>query len=82
MTDNNVSNLIKVVQGMKNLPLAMMEVSATLSRANIILNNSTSKKEKFFAMQITEVLTSVLSDQLRLLKNPELDKIIEENPYL
>lgn len=82
MTDNNVSNLIKVVQGMKNLPLAMTEVSATLARANIILNNSTSKKEKFFAMQITEVLTSVLSDQLRLLKNPELDKIIEENLYL
>lgn len=82
MTDNNVNNLIKVVQGMKNLPLAMMEVSATLARANIILNNSTSKKEKFFAMQITEVLASVLGDQLRLLKNPELDKIIEENPYL
>lgn len=68
MTDNNVNNLIKVVQGMKNLPLAMMEVSATLARANIILNNSTSKKEKFFAMQITEVLASVLGDQLRLLK--------------
>lgn len=82
MTNNNVNNLIKVVQGMKNLPLAMMEVSATLARANIILNNSTSKKEKFFAMQITEVLASVLGDQLRLLKNPELDKIIEENPYL